>query len=336
MSDVKKQLEVVFELLKLSSTKEPIVKLLKSKQLHHSGTWAELFEKRVLPAVNDGKITLTELINILSDSEEHGKQHVFLFQLKNFSFENYKKENFTKMLKELKLDSVTSTPLVLKYPDKPTITDINWGKNEDYLLIKRVSTRVRYQLDKDIVENGYLNKRYKIIKDRAVCVLKLSQEGFIEIRISSKANSTKYWDDVLEFLDSLKKLLPINKIMLSPINLNRAKDYIWEERNDLSNQIRYSDATLRNDNGTLLKAVSADKASDLLDDSGASNSVNAFLEDNAYCEGNNIFFKSTKNNSLEKEIHVLMSGEINEYSLPVHCTKEEYNYVLESILKFNK
>ncbi|KPH89194.1 hypothetical protein AMS57_18270 [Pseudoalteromonas undina] len=334
--NIKGQVEAILKLLEQTTSKDVLTDFLKEKQLHFSGTWEELFSKRVYPAVESSEIKLEELVELLAKSEETGRQHIFLYQLPESELGNLSSEKLLEKLKIANLSTLLANPLVLDKPEEPTISAVRFDKDGCFVL-KAISTRTRYEYIGDVVENDILQKRYNIIKSRAISLFKLHTSGLVEIRISSKSHTTKYQEDVDAFLKMLEPIVPRLKVTSFPLCLFNAKNKIWENKNTLSDVLRFSDATLKNNNGTTLRAATGDRDSDLLDDKAAASSMEQFTGDDVYCETNNIFFKKVKGQEVpSREVHVLMSGEVNEFTITAYCKDSDYEYILKNLLKFNE
>jgi hypothetical protein len=215
---------------------------------------------------------------------------------------------------------------------------IRWNPDGSFV-IKAISKRTRYEYigDDMSTSEGILSKRYKVIESRAVCLLKLHTNGLVEVRISSKSNTSKYSEDVEEFLRFINDIMPMTKILSNAIFLTNCKDKLWNNRVKLSNVLRFSDATLRNSLGTSLKVATGNRDSDLLDDTSANKSMEEFTGDDVICETNNVFFKIIEKQLVpSKEIHVLMSGEVNEFTVTAYCKESDYNYILKNLITFNE
>jgi hypothetical protein len=335
-AELKNKVKLILELLEQVATKEVVVNFLKGKGLPFSGSWAELVEKRVLPAVDDGKVTIEELTSLLAASEEHGRQHIFLYRLNEDSVCQLSEELLLPRLAELGLDGLIGNPEILNEPENATISDIRWDAGA--LVVKVISKLSKYEaVDETQDADGFFVKRYKVVSSRVVSVVKVNVSGLVEIKISSKHNSTRYAEDVLSLLNMLKAILPMKDIIGSPVSLYASKTGIWERRGELAGVIRFSDATLKNSLGYSLKAATPTRDYDLLEDEGVNTSMTTFQGRDIYCDTNNIFFKSVEGCATpSKEVHVLMSGEGNEFAITTYCKDEDYNYVLRKIIEFNE
>ena len=117
-------------------------------------------------------------------------------------------------------------------------------------------------------------------------------------------------------------------------SLTKVKDKFWNSRKELSELIRYTSYTLKNDSGTCLRASAGGKDSSLMADVGANDSLDKFLNNDGFCDQSNIWFIE-KEELLSTDIHVLIEGALNEFRLPKHCSKLDYDYVLSKIREFS-
>src|SRR3989442_591551 len=75
--------QLVVKLLSEVTSLDVVSEYLKSRGLTHSaGSWDQMRNKRILPAISKGKLTFQDLFRLLAESEEHGRCHTFLYQCK--------------------------------------------------------------------------------------------------------------------------------------------------------------------------------------------------------------------------------------------------------------
>lgn len=333
LENSRKQVKLIMSLLEKTTTKEVVCDFLKAKGLNFSGTWSDLLEKRILPAFLEKKISLQELTSLLSSAEETGRQHILLYQLPANVLKEFSREEIERKVQLTEFHQLLSSPKIIDKPDALTVSDIRW--DADSLVIKAISKRTRHVPLGEKVEDNRLIKEYRIEESRAISLLKVHSDGLCEVRISSKSSSSSYSEEVLDFLRSLKPILSWEKIISFPLNLQKAKSTLWENRNDLAGIVRFSDATLNNGR-SIMRVASGDRDDDLLQDELVANSVEQFSGSNVYCDTNNVFFQTIVGQIIpSKEIHVLMSGEFNEFVVTASCGLKDYNYVLRKILGFN-
>src|SRR5205085_6152579 len=93
-----------------------------------------------------------------------------------------------------------------------------------------------------------------------------------------------------------------------PVSLTKAKKALWDSRTAKDRKIRFSDSIMRNDYGTTIAASTGTEQADLFKDSGASGSIDHFLDKGAHCEAENIWWLR-RDGVTDREIHTLLSGE---------------------------
>ncbi|WVH09101.1 MAG: hypothetical protein EoVTN8_423 [Fluviibacter phosphoraccumulans EoVTN8] len=325
-------------MLEQTSSLAVVRDFLKSRNTRFSaGSWVEMYEKRVVPAIESFQITNVDLIELLRIAEENGKQHVFLYQCSDeIASWIMDRARVTQKLKDLKLEQLTTTPLILESSDAPCLVDVRWNTADVdlSLIVKEVYTRRSEKFVRNEVTDGWLHKIYEYQKHRVVNLAKLHRNGLLEIRLASQLTSSNYEYELARFIYHIKDLVPVDKF--SDIPLSTARKRIWAERRQLATLIRYSDATIRDDFGNVLKAATGSVESDLNNQKAISDSLDSVLtsDTSAYCSGQNIWFKKSKH--LQTDTHVLLNGTHHEFALPANCGMAEYEHVFDQIRQFNK
>jgi len=233
---------------------------------------------------------------------------------------------------------IMNEPRDLDLPDHPEIVDIRVEYVGDpdvgrTLTIKVVETR---EVKTGFVErrdsvSGKLVREYSLAKKRAVNVAKLHENGLLELRIASRDNTKKYSDDVASFFNKIKPFLPVSEFR--NVSLAKVKDTLVRERENLEG-VRYSQSSARNDVGNVIQLAASTQQENLCDDSGAMAAMNSFLSEDGYVTGANVYF-TLPGEERRQEIHVVLWGELNEFTIPVTCTPEDYVFVLRKILSLN-
>lgn len=328
----------IIDLLSDATSLNVVSEFLKKKSLTFSaGSWNDMREKRLLPAISNNQITNLELIDLLRGAEESGNQHIFLYQCSKEVAQNLmERARVSAILRSKGLERLLDRPDVLGKPASPQIVDVRWtsARVDLSLTIKQIELRIRRKFLRDEVDGEFFRKIYTNEEQRAVNLARLHRDGLLEIRIKSHVNSSKYDGDVFKFRRELAAFLPINEFR--EVSLTTAKDTLWRERLALRDMIRYTDATVKNAAGNSLRAVTGSDVADLSDDDSIGSSVDRVMsvDSSAYCEDANLYFR--KVDGLSGDVHVLLDGEVNEFALPANCTEEEYNYVLGKIRFFNR
>lgn len=329
----------VIEILREVTSLEVVSNYLKAKGLKHSASsWDTLLNKRILPAIRSKALSIDDLINLLRDSEECGRQHIFLYQCSRSNAKSLINKNRVEVVaEELGLSDLLISSKILNKPDEESFTDLRIEtdfEDKAFLIIKSVGTHVSRKRISEFVKGNILTLKYELKKERAVNLVRLSSGGLLEIRIGSHSNSSNYKQDLKSLWQRIEKLIPksnFREIYLSPL-----KDKLWSNRDSYNDLVRFTNSTLRNDNGTVLQASSGSTKNNLSDDEGATSSLDEFIDHNAFCESSNIWFRSQDNGRPSKDIHVLLSGEINEFAVTAYCSKSDYDYVLATIRELNR
>lgn len=182
-----KQIEIVLNLLQGITTINVVSEFLKSRGIHHSASsWVELRTKRIMPAVEQGILSYSNLLDLLGMSEECGNQHVFLYKLaKTTATKCLNRQAIDEVIKKLDLGSL---PRLLVKPENPTISDVRLEPDTapaKALTIKVVSTVLRKEKIVDETIKDIQTIKYRNVPERSVNLLKLHQDGFVEVRIQS-------------------------------------------------------------------------------------------------------------------------------------------------------
>jgi len=280
------------ELLSKATSLGVVSEFLKNKGLHHSaGSWDEMRDKRIVPAVGKQRLRVADLVKLLSDAEEYGRSHIFLYQGKQTDtrriFEN---SRIATISKRLGYSRALESAVLVDLPNEPTLTEIRQDTSNERpcWVFKIVETRQEKEFVEETAVNNRITREYKINRVRAVNVARLHESGFLEIRIQSHTNSTLYAADLNRIRTLLRDYLPPD--VFKPVSLTKAKKALWDTRTAKDRKIRFSDSTMRNDYGTTISASTGTEQSDLFKDSGASDSIDHFLDKGAYCDAENIWW----------------------------------------------
>jgi hypothetical protein len=340
-----KSVKLIVKLLRQTSSLAIVSEFLKAKGLTHSASsWDEMENKRIIPAINSKRLNIQDLIELLRNVEEYGHQHVFLYKCIDPSDAAILmgQERVNSIMSKCGLADLIKSPKVLDQPQSPEISDIRLepvsSEKAHQFIIKIIETRKTEELisESENSKGDILTKRWKIKKERAINLFKLNSDGLLELRITSQSNSARYKSKVDMMWNIVEDFLPKDKF--KEISLSNAKKTLWNDRNSLQDKIRFSDVTLKNDTGNTIKAATGSPVSSLYEDAGINSSMEAFVAHDAYCDSHNVWFKITSESDQDKsrEIHVLLSGEVNEFAITANCSSQEYEYVYDQLRNFNK
>ncbi len=335
-----KQSQVIFKLL-MDATSQAVVRdFLKDKGVPTTApNWEELYKIRILPALKSKKLSLTDLASLLEQVEEHGRQHIFLYKCTPADAKAILNKNrIINKATELGLVGLLSKPLHIEMPEEPKIVDIRLpeapnGTGPVALTIKISECRETNKLvdDEYVPATNRRTKVYEVSKKRAVNIATLNLDGMLEIRIASRDNSTKYHEQVSDVLKMVSDFIPLDSFQV--VSLSKAKDTLYAKQEDFQGLIRYSSTTAKNDYGVAMNLAAPNLSKNLSDDGGSAAAMKEFLAEKGFVTGSNIWFIIQGDE--ERQIHVLLSGEINEFAVTAACTPEEYSYVRGQILALN-
>ncbi|SDT59898.1 hypothetical protein SAMN05216496_5601 [Pseudomonas sp. Z003-0.4C(8344-21)] len=342
LSDADKQLSlIIFRLLKQATSLKVVQNFLRTKGVKISAAnWDDLYEKRIEPALNAGQLSVVDLRTLLQRVEEFGRQHTFLFKCTPAHAQALMAPNRIRSIaREEGVEALLETPLDLELPDHPTIVDIRLHQPDPNLIpasltIKVVEKRITRTFDSENIDEaaGLITKQYKFTVKRAVNIAILNHEGNLELRIASQDNQSKYTNLVRELLLKVRKFIPLDGF--ATVSLNDAKTKILKDRVKLADEIRYSHSTARNDLGAVMQISSSSQEDNLSSDDGSMAALDSFLASDGHVTGTNVYVK-IPDTSPQREIHLLIGGEVNEFAVPVACSAEEYSYVRGKVISLN-
>lgn len=342
LSDADAQLaQVIFRLLKQATSLQVVRDFLKSRKLHTSAAnWDDLLSRRIQPALTDGNLSVDDLRHLLQKVEECGKQHIFLFQCSpDIARRILSRRRVEELATEQGLQHLLSRPLDLELPAIPTLVDIRLlglGGTDNLrgLVVKQVETRIsKVFVDESTdVAAGTMTRTYNVSKKRAVNIAYLSDNGLLELRITSQDNKSQYHNNVSALFMAIAPFIPRNAFKL--LSLSKAKDRLWSEREALADEVRYSNSSARNDFGYTMSVSSSAQEDNLSTDVGSTTAMQSFLSDTGHIIGANIYLKIPKSDPA-REVHLLISGDVNEFAVPGSCSAEDYEHVREKILLLN-
>jgi hypothetical protein len=329
-------LEAVCDLMEKATSLRVVSDFLKSRDLPASaGSWEDLYKLRIKPAVDSHKLSVADLINFLVEVEAYGRSHIFLFGCgEDIISKLVDPQNVADQAKVLGLSSLVNGKPVLSQPDKPTITEIRTGGTSDRasVTIKLVERREETKLIDQKTNGAFVTKTWEIVPARAVNVFRLWGTRILEVRVQSRSGGSTYQEDIDRLWGTdVRRFFPPDEF--SPIPLTNIKSSLWKDRLLYKNLLRFSDSRVKNDHGITVSAATGDDDSDLSDDSGAEDSVNAFLKKGGYWASSNVWWKSQENGIPSRDIHVLLSGQSNEFAVTANCNRVDYEYVLGELAR---
>jgi hypothetical protein len=313
-----------------------VSEFLKARNLAYSaGSWDAMFKTRIEPAIADSRLAIADLVTLLRSVEEYGQQHIFLYRTAAANVAALlDRTRVTQTLTSLGIAGVLVEPLHFEFPPAPAIVDVRWADNDRTLVIKEVITRESFELTGESMNGDTFQKTYKRVRERGVNILSLTASGDLQIRLNSRRGSSRYTDDLLQFVQRMAAFVPVHAFAI--VSLHKAKAKLWTDRKTLASKIRYSDLVVTNDEDVSLRAYGNALDVNVVGNDAAEASVDSFLSSNGYCESSNVWFmKGSVTPVPARDIHVVLNGEANEFAVPANCSEADYEYVLSEIRTLN-
>ncbi len=334
-----KRSETLEELIKRYGTVRDFGDFLESRGFGRANTWDKIFEDIVRPALKRNSLSEQALFAYLRDVEEYGKQHVFLFERRIKGPVVPTAQHIRVWLRDHDAEDVLETPKVIDFPDAPEVVEV---RRDDFdpgevLVIKIVETRTFDRLLKttELREGRFYSKEYEREVDRGVNIVRVHPTGLVEIRVFQRRGGSAHYHEelstVLALLDGL-----IDATTLDPRSLVKAKKKLYDDRHALAGVVSFSGTAIRDSDG-VNHTSACKRQTNLFAFDKTEKSVAALTEDGeAYHDSLNVYWLKQEKKRPKADVHVLMSGEPNEFAIPHQCSRGDYEHVLREILKYNK
>ena len=332
-------IELLISLLRQTCTINQVRNALRSAEISAIGaSWEELISSTLRPSLKDGSFKTMDAVRLLHEVEEHGNQHVFVYSIEPKTISPlFDLRSLKSILAAANLDSVMENPLLLDKPKKRTVAEVRWDDldGEKTFVLKQVMKHEHNELvNSGTDSSGQLVRRYNKVEERIVDLLRVSQNGQVEVRLSRRTSESNYNDFLTHFWNSVSSFLAVTDT--KEVSLTKAKNYLLQSSTNLSHLVRYHASTLGNDYGYSAKFATGTKDDDLTTDSACKTGVDAFYSHHGHCSELNISLKKQTNGIPSRDIRVRIGGHINEFVLTQRCDRSEYEYVVAQIRKFNK
>lgn len=333
-----KEKRILFDQIKQYTSLTVVTQFLKNLELPYSaGNWPDMFEKRLEPAVKDSKISKIQLLQLLADAEEFGRQNVFLFRCsKNDASGLVNEPVITGALKSLGREDWLSSPPIIEEPGNLTIAQVRFEHgptSQRSLVIKAVETRTYWEKIEETRQGKKMFKEYDEQSQRAVTVARLHSDGLLEMRIQSFERAGDYDTAISQFWSVLNPLMP--KAKFETESVHKFKNYLIKNRASLSSRIRYAPLLLRSETGYTMALGTPDLQHSLFKDKGATEGFEAFNRNDANVENGSFIWMKMANGKPSKDTHIRIAGKVNQFAVAVSCERADYEFIFDEIRKNN-
>lgn len=329
-------LDTVLELIKRQATLRTFSAFLKESGLPSSGSWSDLLD-RASSAARNGQLTQAALVEFLGESEEYGRQHVFLYRALG-QHEIPSQTKTQSWLDSKGWGAASKAPALVDLPKEPTLTHVRRDplKGGIALTCKVVETRIYDTLvGTNELGNGRFTREYQREQVRAVNVLRLHHNGVLEARVYSHINGSRdYQQEVDSLIDFFNGL--IDRTKYTAVSLGKAKRNLYESRHDLEGVVSFSGARIRNPAGINV-TVACGRDQSVFADGPTDKGVHTMVKSgHAHHDELNVWWLKQPKGRPTQDVHVLMGGQLNEFAVTQQATRADYEHVFAEVSSFNK
>lgn len=337
------ELSVAVRLLKKNSSIHAMSTFLKRRELVSSaGSWDALVDLRLKPALSRGELGRDDIVRLLRDSEEFGRQHVFLYRCPRAEAANLTNEpTIRRRLAAMGIESLLSHPRIVEAPRGLQLVDVRLEpfKNRTSLVVKAVDVRRHRELIGSQTTGTTEVLTYALREERAVNVIRVSSDGATEVRIQSHRNAVDYAVQAENFFAKCTGI--VDRLQFEDFSLAKARLNMIKNRKQLSRPVRFGENMLRSKKGGAVRVSTGSWSKNMFDDDEElDGSVDTFISKGrgrTNCDTVNCtWLRLSDNSGPLSDIHTFIGGANNEFVIIPQCERLDYEYVLEKITSLSE
>lgn len=329
------EIDDVFSLIPSQATLEQARDFLRRRNLEYSaGSWSDMISRRLQPKYEEKKISKAELVNFLCDAEEFGNQHVLLYQAPLVSIQDWLNEsNLRSRLASDHIFPALNERNVIDLPSANVIAEVRKDQSifGECLVVKQIERRYVRMLEttEEWAEGEYLHSRVKTEPYRAANIVRVHPNGICEVRIHSNSDNSSYDLAARGLLRAIGPLVDFDK--LKEFSLEKVRAYIWEPKHREEAKSRFSLRSSEHLDGKdgRLRPSSSSRTVSMLDNDDLVRALDAY-SGSASVHRANLTLKPIE--ELKRGLNVNLTGADNEFFITAKATREEYEYILATIL----
>jgi hypothetical protein len=333
--------DLLFKILETQVTLETVRDLMRKTGASFSASsWSDMIETRLKPALRSGILLKADLVQLIRQAEEHGRKHIRLFQYDPLSVADlapaFNDAHVQGWARQQKFPT-SGEYVFAAYPDTPTVTEVRVGDDAqaDCFVLKIARTDRRRK--QAVLQEWGSGEAYvaEIVLYRAVDVVKVHSNGFIEVRLDPRSERPFSYSGsalaAISYMGGLidDKLIQEMSLANSKAALSSLKEDDLATKNFLLNQ-----ASLKNSFGDRVQSSSQAESGGMVASSVMPEVVEVFNngDHDPYCEHVRVSYKYKD----VKLINAILSEDINEVIFTASLTRDEYEDALNAILKLNE
>jgi hypothetical protein len=328
---------IVTDLLALKKTH--IGEFLGRNRLARSGSKEEI-RTRIEEALEEGTLSLAQIVEFLDEVIPWGKQHVYLYKGPQSSIANWRKpEWLAKLLKKHRVGKYLNASLPLVLPEKMKVSSILHDARR--LRVTAVKRRDWWERDPEYDSSTATREGDDIELRAFVHRVTRSLVAFewdlvannAMLQISQLPSGFDYADVAEEFFDLIAPWLDISDFAVMDMRPPIKKLHELEEAR--RGETRSHGINYRTLQGRRFEGKSASPADPLLGDMAIDAALGAVRRSSVGHLGNFYWLASEGQNSngspLDAEVHVIVVGSKNRVNFPTPNDEQTIRYVLSRI-----
>ncbi|WP_263377971.1 hypothetical protein [Granulicella paludicola] len=337
------ELNSAIRLLKKHSSLNAVSTFLKKRGLSYSATsWESMRDDRLKPYLDNGDLDRGDILQLLRDAEEFGRQHVFLYRTtRTEAGELTNAQSLRKRLTKMNVLDAMDTPRIVEAAPGLQLVEarIEQTPSGNTFTAKFVDVRTYMVQVSKVNEGDEQVVRSRPANDRAVNIFRVSADGNTEVRIQSFRNAMDYPAEVEKVFGKLAGI--VDRLLYEDFSLNKARRYLLENGANLSSSIKFGSGTVRSKKGAPVNFATANWNENLFGsgDDEVEAAMSAILNKagaRARCDIVNCTWLKNPGAGLASDIHTLIAGKSNEFWVVPQCEKADYEYVLGKIISYAK
>lgn len=309
--------------------------LRRRKVPHSANSWDQLVDQRIRPALGSGRLTDSDIRELLREAEDFGHQHVFFFDASKQHPDAagiVKAEKIKRYIRKRGWEGLIDSVRVLGLPSGTEPVDIHFDGT--YAAFKFVERRTIIVQTRQETANGYLVTRTPETV-RAVSLLTVFDSGLLEIRTQSITGTPDYraiandiWGQVSDYFQGMH---------YGEMDLSRLRRrFVVNPSEAVRSIVRVRRAMGSDSDGTKFDVAMGDPHGDLLQSDAGVRGLSAMGGVASTRLGHtSVGFLPQVGGVPHRELGVFLLPGVNEIRVLPNCTRAEYEYIRGQIAKYS-
>ena len=297
-------------------------------------SWSDALEHRVPEAVEENRLSWSDVIQHVLETEQHGRQRVLLFQATDDVRQLLRPGQLARAIAANPIAPEVDDTGIFQEPRTLTVVRAEIQTNGDFYL-KAVKMRTESETGDAVMIDGRMYRPLIETERRSVSVLRVRPNGFVECRIEQRsganARSARYSTDVAALMTVAEPYLSFAKRKFS---LSRAKERLWLNRHSLNEGFRICNVRARDVHGVELEVATDPPDATLVDVPSAAATLATFSEHNGQKDDVTIScdFFPFQGSERKRTVNARLTRKTNEIMIQARCMRSEYEHVLGGVL----